>query len=341
VRTGRGLSVTLPRRNVQHVVLAGTVGGFLALMSSFCVLTTMQPVLSGLFGLAVANVVTLFAVAVIGFAVFAAPVAAALATGTREVIHIDRSRLRFASLARGKRDAGPITVAGVPAGPTKISIGGLWIPPFQSADAESGWDSEAITWLVTEMARIWDQPLDDRRDRAAWRLFETDPTQRARFEWEAALAANVEMYPGFHEIQPIEPDHDADLDGLTVRLFEGRSRRYPVRITRDALELPDERIALDTIDGVRMTFGEQVSDQGTFWHVTLAIRLGSTMRVLGLASIDQATERMIGEHAWIRDRIEEAVQRARSGPTSEEGDASDVPEALRRIQAAKAGQVGG
>ena len=112
-----------------------------------------------------------------------------------------------------------------------------------------------------------------------------------------------------------------------------------VRLTSEHLELRGDRIPLATIDDVRVTFADQQSGGGLapLWHVTLAIRVGRTPRVVSLASIDEDLERRIGEHHWMCSRIEAAVRDARAAGPQETGDADDVPEALRRLRAGQAG----
>ena len=341
--SGEGFAITLPRHDATSMVVTGVgsataalVAGlvsFLAMLTLVLEVLQLPPHMSQLAALGVGLSV--------GFFVFAIPLAIVAFLGTAERLTLDARQASFSAIYRVTRSAGPVHVEGRPGQNTTIRVGGqlLWV--FRPEDAAAGWDSTAISWFVDTLARMWDQPLDDQRDRAALRAFETDPDERARLEWLEELRANQDAYPGFHALEAVAPEHTADLDGLTLPLFERRTRPNPVRVTRDALELKGATIPLVDIDGVRVTFGEQeLEADAPSWHVTLAVRLGRELRVVSLASIDTDAEQRIGWHLWARDRIEEAVARARSEVPAEIGDADDVPAALRRMQAAERRRAG-
>ena len=159
----------------------------------------------------------------------------------------------------------PLILRGEVGQPVKLLMGRQLLREFEPMWTEQGWNQAAITWVAQHASSLLGQPLDDQRDLDDWRRWESDPVYRATLAFDRAARVNENAHPTFHKRTAAPASWvKADHHGLTWRNQE-HFFETPVHATlsNTHLHLGDRRIALHTIDRVRVHVDEYRSKYGS------------------------------------------------------------------------------
>ncbi|MCB9677994.1 MAG: hypothetical protein H6737_23040 [Alphaproteobacteria bacterium] len=213
-------------------------------------------------------------------------------------------------------------------------MGATPLASLELAERGDGWTHEGVSWLAARLASLLGVEVLDGRDEAKWRRWEQDPAYRAEVAFRNAIEDNREEFGAQHAWPAVPPDDlSVDLDGLSAMLHDGFIYDTVLRIDARDVSVGNQSIRLSRIRAAGVIYGKTRSKNTTYYGGSLVVFADGEQHVLTQLSVASDGGPTAGVLNWAAAEIERLA--GLEAPPAREGDASDVPEALRAMRGSK------
>ncbi|MCB9677157.1 MAG: hypothetical protein H6737_18715 [Alphaproteobacteria bacterium] len=206
-------------------------------------------------------------------------------------------------------------------------------------DVEGAWRPSTLTWFAQELARVTGAPLEDQRPVADWYAWEHDPILRAVTEFDVRrLDAEARWQHLYHRrSQPMKAEMDHH--GMKVRVMAGMPpfvAHTDLEMSIDRLQCGDHDLDLGEVLRVDWFPRREATEDGDADALDVQVLTRREwVRLFTLRGENQVRE-YAGAMTWLCEQIRERAEYAHGRRPVDQGQASDVPAALKAIAAKRA-----